>query len=263
MTAEVVRSVTTELTTDEIRDDPAWLDDMTILVTSNLDKAVLTKCAAQLYAKRHGRLLFLWKRVIKTDVPSALHSLIHDEDANPQLFAYFVAGAPAHVLDNNNGNVGSGVANGTRCRMRSIAWDGHEKTEAAAGLVELARLKGETLIDLPFPPDFINVRLLDEDGDELSSDQWPSANNLETRWLRSPAGELLRKASVIIPIGIASTKGKKRTIRLGQGVLSAPYEVEFTQHAVDITLVMAVWKARGSTLKRVLLNLESACRHAP
>ncbi|KAI9993974.1 hypothetical protein PInf_016503 [Phytophthora infestans] len=57
-------------------------------------------------------------------------------DANPELFAYFVVGAPAHILDNNNGNVGWGVANGTPCIYHSLAWDDDGMRSEVEALVE-------------------------------------------------------------------------------------------------------------------------------
>lgn len=263
MTEAIIRSITTALTRDEVRQDPAWINELTILVTSNFDKAVLTRCTSELFAKQRSDHVLRWRRSLKTDVPPALFPLIYDEDVNPELFAYFVVGAPANILDNNNGNVGWGVANGTRCRMHSVAWSDQDKTIEASLLIEQAAQRGNLLVDLPFPPDYINVTLLDEAGNGLSGISWPPANNLETNWLLSPSGEQICKSTVVIPIGIASSKGKKRIVRLGQGVLSTPYEVEYVQHGVDLGLVMTVWKAQGSTLKRVVLSLESASRHAP
>jgi hypothetical protein len=41
----------------------------------------------------------------------------------PESFAYFVQGAPAQIFDNGNGIVAFGVANGTGCKMVSLAWN--------------------------------------------------------------------------------------------------------------------------------------------
>jgi len=49
--------------------------------------------------------------------------LLYLEDKYPELFGYFVYGAPAQILDNGNGNVSYGVANGTSCKMVALAWD--------------------------------------------------------------------------------------------------------------------------------------------
>jgi hypothetical protein len=61
LTADVVRSLPNELTAEDAASDPAWLDEDTVLVTSNVDKDILAALAAILFAKRHGQVLFRWK----------------------------------------------------------------------------------------------------------------------------------------------------------------------------------------------------------
>ncbi|KAE9086849.1 hypothetical protein PF007_g20607 [Phytophthora fragariae] len=116
-------------TRGHLPDGSAWIDDATILVTSNVDKAILTACAASHFAKRQNQLLFRWKRKLRQELPAGVDAIVYDEDANPELFAYFVAGAPANILDNNSGNVGWGVANGSPCRLHSLGWDDDTKRQ--------------------------------------------------------------------------------------------------------------------------------------
>eukprot|EP00644_Phytophthora_capsici_P015140 jgi/Phyca11/128368/e_gw1.75.10.1 len=78
MTAELLQSITTELNLSDVLDDPAWLDETTILVTSNMDRAVLTSCAAILYARRRQELVIKWRRRLKTEVPTSLKGLVFD-----------------------------------------------------------------------------------------------------------------------------------------------------------------------------------------
>ncbi|ETN07132.1 hypothetical protein PPTG_13528 [Phytophthora nicotianae INRA-310] len=262
VTQQVVKSVTTELDIDTVKQDPGWLDDMTILVTSNFDKAVLTGCTARLYAKRHRQLLFRWKRELKQDVSPELERMVYDKDANPELFAYFVAGAPGQVLDNNNDNVSWGVANGTSCRMHSLAWEDRLKRDQVRRIVDEARLITSDVIDLSFPPDFINIQLVKVDGDLRTDEDWPCENNLESEFVETTSGRSYKK-SIIIPVGIAKNPQRKSTVKLGFGVLDKPVEMEFIQHAVDQAQVMTVWKAQGATLKRVVLNLEPIRATAP
>ncbi|ETL37137.1 hypothetical protein L916_11052 [Phytophthora nicotianae] len=232
VTQQVVKSVTTELDIDTVKQDPGWLDDMTILVTSNFDKAVLTGCTARLYAKRHRQLLFRWKRELKQDVSPELERMVYDKDANPELFAYFVAGAPGQVLDNNNDNVSWGVANGTSCRMHSLAWEDRLKRDQVRRIVDEARLITSDVIDLSFPPDFINIQLVKVDGDLRTDEDWPCENNLESEFVETTSGRSYKK-SIIIPVGIAKNPQRKSTVKLGFGVLDKPVEMEFIQHAVD------------------------------
>lgn len=253
MTPSVVDSLTTELTLEDVAKDAAWLDELTILVTTNVDKAILTACTAKLFARRHRGVLFRWRRRLHTDLTPEMQDLIYNEDANPTLFAYFIAGAPAHILDNNSGNVGWGVANGTPCRFHSLAWEDPEKRQTVARLLQQSSLLGNNIVDLPYPPDYINVELLDSNGKSLSAELWPPENNLDTEWVQEDDTSRSRKSKVIIPIGLTT---KMQSLKLGSGVLSQPYELPYFQHAVDLGLVRTVWKAQGATLKKVLLFLE-------
>jgi hypothetical protein len=260
VTEEVVQSVTRELDADIIAQDSGWLDEMTILVTSNFDKAVLTSCTSQLYAKRNGVQLFRWKRELKKEISPELNGIVYDESVNPELFAYFVAGAPAQVLDNNN--VSWGVVNGTTCKLHSLAWQSDQKNELVQQAVANARTRGQEVVDLPFPPDFINVQLVGADGDLRSGHEWPDQNNLETEYIVGPSGARCKK-SIIIPVGVIRNPQRKPVVHLGVGVLDHPVELEFVQHAVDLAQVITVWKAQGATLKRVVLNLEPIRQTAP
>jgi hypothetical protein len=252
ITRDIAQTIAKEITMDDMKADPDWLDEMTILVTNNVDKAALTPCAASLYAARNGEVLYRWRRETKHELPPALQRLIYDEDAHPELFAYFARGARAQILDNNNGNVGWCIANGSPCKMHSLAWQDPAKSDLVVQLVQEARKNGTLRVDLPFPPDFINVQLLDPSGELKSGQNWPHENNLDTEWVASPEGRRLHKQTVVIPIGLMSSKSRKKCIRLGGNVLEETIDIEFAQHAVDVAMVMTVWKAQGSTLKRVV-----------
>ncbi|KAE9026897.1 hypothetical protein PR001_g10722 [Phytophthora rubi] len=188
---------------EDVTRDPAWIDDATILVTSNVDKAILTACAASHFAKRQNQLLFRWKRKLRLELPAGVDAIVYDEDANPELFAYFVAGAPANILDNNSGNVGWGVANGSPCRLHSLGWDDDTKRQAVLELVDGARSAGLHVVNLPFPPEYINVQLLDSNKDPLPASQWPPDVNLAV-------GDPTSNAGVVIPIGLMSANNRKR-----------------------------------------------------
>jgi hypothetical protein len=262
ITNVLLQSITRELTSTDFVNDPAWYDEMTILVTGNVDKAVLTSCTSRLFARRHGRILFRWKRELKKTVAPELERLIYDEDANPELFAYFVVGAPAQILDNNNGNVGLGIANGMPCCMHSLSWDDETKRDTALQMTDDATRTGNRVVELPFPPDFINVQLLDSKGAVRSAHNWPDENNLETQWT-PPIDDVVSKKSIVIPIGVMSSKSKTRSLHLGRGVLRTSVKVGYIRHAVDMAFVMTVWKAQGCTLQRVALNLEPCDPFAP
>ncbi|KAF4128879.1 hypothetical protein GN958_ATG21940, partial [Phytophthora infestans] len=241
MTSDMAASLINELTVGDVERGPAWIDDSTILVTSNVDKAILTASTARRFAMRHNQYLFRWKRPLRRELPSEVLRLVYDEDADPELFGYFVAGTPARVLDNTNGNVGWGVANGSSCKYHSLAWGDEDERRQVEELIQRARQIKEDVVDRPFPPDFIIVELLDS---ALPANKWPPTSNLEETWETSPNGARIRKTNVLIPIGIMKSLNGNR------GVLDTPTSVTYTQHAVDLVFVVIVWKAQGCTLNR-------------
>ncbi|KAF4041899.1 hypothetical protein GN244_ATG05935 [Phytophthora infestans] len=149
MTSDMVASLTNELTVGDVERDPAWIDDSTILVTSNVGKAIMTASTARRFAMRYNRFRFRWKRPLRREPLSKVLRLVYDEDANPELFGYFVAGAPARVLDNMNGNVGWGVANGSSCKYLSLAWGDEDMRRQVEALIQCARQIKEDVVDLP------------------------------------------------------------------------------------------------------------------
>ncbi|GMF36693.1 unnamed protein product [Phytophthora lilii] len=220
----VIDTITTELDAETLAADETWLDDMTIMVTSNFDKAVLTSFMARLFARRQGRQLFRWRRALKVGVSCELQTLIYDEDLSPELFGYFVAGAPAQMLDNNSGNVSWSVANSTPCILHSLAWQDPHKQDQVDSVIAAARVAKEDIVELPFPPNFINIQLLDSNGDALVGHSWPAENNLESNYIVRPDGTRCKK-SVIIPVGVMKNPSRKPTVQLGAGVLTKAVEV--------------------------------------
>jgi hypothetical protein len=71
------------------------------------------------------------------------------------------------------------------------------------------------------------------------------------------------KQTVVIPIGLMSSKSRNKSIHIGRNVSEEAIDIEIIQHAVDISIVMTVWKVQGSTLKRVILDLEPTRTSAP
>jgi len=234
---EVVNTITHTLTAEEDERDPAWMNETTVLVTSNVDKAAFTACAATLLARIPDTVVFRWKKPLP-DVPEALCELLYNATDYPSMFGYFVKGGSSQIRDYGNGNVEWGVANGTFCRMVSLAWDDPD------------------VIDLPQPPDVINVQLDMPNGETIPATTWPPDNNLETEWVVGSEGLRLHKCSVIIPVGLIAHNQGKYTIKLARTLLPSTIELKYTQLAVELALVMTVWKAQGATLKRVLLFLE-------
>ncbi|KAF4046286.1 PIF1-like helicase [Phytophthora infestans] len=57
----VVAALTNELTARDVENDQDWMDSLTILVTSSADKAILTSCTVQLFAKKQTNAFSLEK----------------------------------------------------------------------------------------------------------------------------------------------------------------------------------------------------------
>jgi hypothetical protein len=188
ITRYIGQTIANEIAINDIKADPDWIDEMTILVANNTDKAALTPCVARLYYTRNEEMFFRWRRQTKFELPLELQALIYDEDAHPELFVYFARGVRAQILDNNNGNVGWCIANGSPCKMHSLAWEDPVKTDLVLQMAGEAGKNHAVHIDLPFSPDYINVQLIDPTGEAKSGVNWPVENNLDNEWVMSSEG---------------------------------------------------------------------------
>ena len=106
-------------------------------------------------------------------MPCALQALLYDEEVNPELFGYFILGAPGQILDNGNGNIVYGVANGMPCIMVSIVWDSADDLHAAQAMLTAHDWRTSSVMDLPMPPNHIIVAL---HGIDISA--WPQHLNV-------------------------------------------------------------------------------------
>ena len=234
ITDDVVDGLTVPLTAPDVAADSAWLTDSVCLVTSNRDRAVINAARAPLFAMAKGQVTFRWRRRLRREMPRALQALLYDEEANPELFGYFVSGAPGQILDNGNGNVVYGVANGMPCIMVSIAWDNADDLRAAQAALAAHDWRTASVVDLPTPPDHIIVAL---HGVDVSA--WPRHLNVAPRDVVD---------AVHIPIGLMTRKSY--SVKVGK------VSVKYAMHAVDISLAVTAWKCQGATLQYVLALLE-------
>ena len=255
MTEALVAAVTMPISAEDVRNDPDWNENCTILTTSNVDRAALNVSGVLLYGERMNRLVVRWRKPLRKCLPDALQTLVYDESTYPQLFGYFVYDAPAQLLSNSSGNVDFGAANGTACRMISLAWDDEQMRESATQLIDVAKQSNDALVTLPFPPEFINVALPDSKGQLRDGRHWPDDKNLETRTLSDAAGNTFKR-SIIIPIGLMNQKSDKLHIKLGEGKRSV--KLAYRQHAVELAFAITVWKSQGGTYRNVLMLLEGS-----
>jgi hypothetical protein len=242
---DVVSVLTKELTFEDINSDEDWITKSTILVTSNVDRAIFNSCLAEILSKRQNRLLIKWRKEIVEDINENVQELLYDESKHPELYTQFFYGARGQILDNSNGNVDIGVANGTNCWYESLGWENPEKTAAVMQLIIQASSERRTQITLDEPPDFINVVLADCNGKPLDPKEWEPDINLDKT-----------KSKVVIPIGFMTNNSKNSIMIKGNG--GSPLTIHYRQHAVDLAMVLTIWKSQGSTLDRVILHLEGS-----
>ncbi|KAG6950997.1 hypothetical protein JG687_00013902 [Phytophthora cactorum] len=222
--------------------------DSTVIVTSNMDCAVLNALRGKEASYKGGNLLFRWQKPLTSGIPKCVEVLIYIENENPELFGYFFQGAPGQILDNANGNVSLG-----------IGWDDKALTANAMSLVDEALENRQSVVELPFPPQFINVRLADGDGNPVSRVNWPEGMNLELP--ENGTSDITDTHDVAIPIGYVLSNADNSSIKL-TNTDGSSQEIKYSQHAVDLAMVLTVSKAQGSTFSRAILLLEGS-QHAP
>jgi hypothetical protein len=166
ITKDIVDGVTHELTLQDIEQDPNWITKSKCIVTSKVDRAIISADAAKAFSKRNNVPVLQRKYKLSLDSPLSAKAILYDKDERPELFAYFVQGGSGQVLDNVHGNVYFGVANGTACTMHSLAWDDPEDEENAHKAIQTST-KGQ-VIDLPKPPDHIIVDIKPVKGEMAS-----------------------------------------------------------------------------------------------
>ncbi|KAF4138558.1 PIF1-like helicase [Phytophthora infestans] len=248
----------TDIFQNDVGNDPSWLYNLRILVTGNIDKAALIQSTTQLFGHLHNTIIIRWRRKIKEVVDAAVETALYDEDVHPYLFSYFAKNAPAQILDNSAGNLEWGIANGTECLMHSLGWDDYFKARTANELINNAMKNNEKIVDLPYPPVFINILLTDSDNNPISGEDWPPELNLETKWINNSDGTKY-KPKIVIPIGIMTSNASDNKVKyshISTEINSKP--LHYLQHGVDLSFARTVWRAQGSTLKRVILLLQGS-----
>ena len=170
--------------------------------TSNIDRAIINAVRAPLYAISSSTIALRWRRILKNDTPLVLQEFLYDESIRPKLLGYFIFGAPGLILDNGNGNVLFGVANGTSCSFVAVAWN-NEYTRASADILVHNYGCHGGICDLPIQPDHIIVSINTADVSE-----WPLHLNLAPRMSNG------LPIAVHIPVGFMHLKHKSVRIRM-------------------------------------------------
>ena len=241
ITEDVLDGVMTELKREEVEKDDHWTTSATCLTTTNLDRSVINNIVARIFGAKMGQAVVRWKRQFRkkfdVGVKEAMDNLLYLEDKYPELFGYFVYGAPAQILDNGNGNVSYGVANGTSCKMVALAWDDPSREKKMHDLTSsIASTDG--VIDLEYPPDYIIVQVNIAD-----ATNWPAHLNLSSD-----------EGTVYIPIGLKTNRGGEDKDSI---TLSNDQKIAYLAHAVDLSFAITTWKSQGGTFEIVVVLLES------
>jgi len=113
ITKDILKGITQELTSEDIKQDPNWITQSTCIVTSNVDRAIINARAAITFGQHNNVPVLRWKCQLRQELTLCIQAILYDEESRPELFAYFVQGGPGQILDNNHGNVFFGVANGS------------------------------------------------------------------------------------------------------------------------------------------------------
>jgi energy-coupling factor transporter ATP-binding protein EcfA2 len=241
ITEDVLDGVMTELKREEVEQDDHWTTSATCLTTTNLDRIVINNIVARIFGAKMGQAVVRWKRQFRkkfdVGVKEAMDNLLYLEDKYPELFGYFVYGAPAQILDNGNGNVSYGVANGTSCKMVALAWDDPSREKKMHDLTSsIASTDG--VINLEYPPDYIIVQVNIAD-----ATNWPAHLNLSSD-----------EGTVYIPIGLKTNRGGEDKDSI---TLSNDQKIAYLAHAVDLSFAITTWKSQGGTFEIVVVLLES------
>lgn len=249
MTEDIVEGLTTELTRAEIMADWQWTTNATCLTTTNLDRSVINNTIANIYGIRKRQTVVRWRRqfrkVFDPSVKDFLTTFLYSEDRYPELFSYFVFDAPGQILDNGNGNVSYGVANGTACKLIGLGWDDPKIEKAMHDLISqqcaLWSIGEQCIIDIPSPPDCIVVEVK-----IANIKKWPLHLNLS----KQP------NKTVWIPIGI---KSNNRGGGIDKDCITLPNneKLSYRAHAVDLSFAVTIWKSQGGTFDRIISLLES------
>ena len=180
---------------------------------------------------------------MSSSIPSSVATYLADESLHPQLFGCFVFGGKSVILSNTSGNVEMGICNGTRCTMHSIAWSNEDVENEMLNVIHDAMEKGEAIVTVDCPPDYIIVELMDSSTGEIRDKIALHADfNLndekESKSIFFPISLSMEEATEV------RTKDKKKI------------EVHFKQRACELAFCLTVWKAQGHTYDKVILHLE-------
>ena len=248
-----------ELKKQDFEDDATW-SETPIIVTSNAEREALNYHQAQRFAYRHGVPVVRWKLPLAEG--PYVRSLTPEQrkevyDTNPQLWGYFVYGAPGYCTQNVNAS--KGVANGSSVIYRSLTLRQEEAGNEEGDDVHTTQLfnlhtfqdnlnhsrPGE-MIDLHRQPYSINVELVGAKHEEWND------SDIAVRGANC-LGFQPETRNPIIPMTLSSSKEEVQVRPIAGR--SVPGQVKITDHRVELGFAITFHKVQGKTVSKVILDI--------
>jgi len=240
VTEEFLNSIKV-LSGSDFEKDPSWLT-APIAVTNNSEKARLDAAQILRFATQHNLPCLRWRKTKLMakrggdGVCSTTETLLFDH--YPELYNYFVPGAPCYVTENIHATLG--IANGTSCFMHSLTFESLESEQYVDDL--LSNAKVGTFADIEnrahFPV-YINC--------EFTSQRF----NDVLRW---PEIFTVVKGKVVIPI--RSERRPNIGVKVGKDKnTNKRRNIYFKGIAVVLAFAITYHKLQGKTLPKLILDI--------
>ena len=226
------------LTPKDYAQEPAWYE-APVCVTTNSERFHLIPHLAIAFAQHHKVPLVAWKKSCSGTLFNCLQGredmLRKVYTLDSDLVGLFVKYAPGVV--NENVNPAIGIANGTMCRMHSLAFCSTVNQDTLDEVENMINAAGPgEVIWLPhsLAPKYINVEL------ELTPEYLVHVTDEDT----------LVAGKFVVPLPLRSKLTTRWTLPFSKGKA-----VKYRSHKVDLAFVMTYYKIQGKTLPKIILQL--------
>ena len=281
ITVDDVRKLNEKIITEaDVKNDWEW-DFATIIVKENMERSMINFERAKQLSKVLNEPVIAWLLPLKslgTKEKLFLSSETEREVgiANPHLMGLFLKGAAAIL--NQNIAPHNGLANGTECFYSSLTLaddpprPGDITADGLTDSEKIKQAKGGDVIFLRQPPISVNVLLVEESS--ISVHTWPKDDNLAQYIPRGEEEDVTpeQKREIVIPIAPHCNYPKYSALWLpeadGQDKVDGISDddtkklhcmrVSYKRPMLELTLCRTFYKAQGSTLGLVILQLNRA-----
>jgi len=238
-----------QLTIEDVRRDPTWLDEGIVLVTTNGERHALTVPLLISWAKRNNQRILAWPKTFVGDKFKALSDEQKQaiRDHCPSAWEYFCPGLPSVICQTIK--ISCGLANGTVAKMVSFQFAGEvSKADRAEIRRRLAEEPAGSIIKVDIPPQFVHCAVhMPEAAFDSYPEHWAVAKFPDE-------GEHADGGTVVFPVGKSDeceTLGVLPDLETGVCGVS----VQFQPLRVQPRLVSTIDKAQGLSINRVILAL--------